>query len=439
MSIKIRNARVSLFLLIDLLRGGKVQKEYKYLEQYLKNSSYEKLKSFQSEKLSRILTHAQEYCEFYKAHQETNDIDSVPVINKTIVNNNIKKFLSSRFKSSSDLGKVVTTSGSTGSPFSVIHGKQKISSHSAEVIFFNELANFRFGDRLYYFRIWDKLVHKSQVKAFVQNLVLMDSSSLDCVTFQTKVLKKLEKEISGVSMLAYASTLEAFSNCLPKTKFKGKVNSIISMSETLPDGSREKLENYFRCHVVSRYSNMENGMIALQIPKNGYKYLVNEVGFYLEILKLNSSKKAEIGEVGRIVVTDLNNFAQPLVRYDTGDVGSVCYDYFDGVRRLFLNKIEGRRVDFITDVSGNLISPHVITNSMWKHKLVRQFQFIQLDTSEYKLILNVASKSNEVISPIIEDITHYIGSGARIAVEFTDEIPVLKSGKRKKVVNLMKV
>ena len=431
-----QNLRTAIFLLIDLIKGGKFQEEYQNLERYLKTVDYEILKEFQIFKLKRLLQNVQDRCVFYSEYTNFNKFDELPVINKNVINDNLDTFLSLDYKQGKIKGKAVTTSGSTGSPFSVIHDRGKLLAHTAELIFFNELAGYNFGDKLYYFRVWDRLVSKSRLKAFMQNIVLMDSSSLDCGSLQKYALKKLDKEMNGASVLAYASTLEALSNCLPAGNFQGRLNSILSMSETLPEGSRKKLEDYFKCRVVSRYSNMENGMIALQIPECSYKYLVNEVGFIVEILKLDTDERLDIGETGRIVITDLNSYAQPLIRYDTGDVGSLCYDEFNGVKRLFLKNIEGRKVDFITDTKGDLVSPHVITNSMWKHKMVRQFQFIQIDTSEYKLILNVDEQSNEVINPIVDDIRYYVGEDARIAIEFTEDIPILKSGKRKKVMNL---
>jgi phenylacetate-CoA ligase len=73
------------------------------------------------------------------------------------------------------------------------------------------------------------------------------------------------------------------------------------------------------------YSSDEAGYIALQCPE-GEHYHVQSESLLLEVLDAAGSACMP-GQVGRVIVTTLNNFAMPLVRYDTGgdaEVGPPC-------------------------------------------------------------------------------------------------------------------
>jgi phenylacetate-CoA ligase len=274
----------------------------------------------------------------------------------------------------------------------------------------------------------------------LQNVVVEDASLLDDEKFSA-FLTKIEKDNSKKSVLAYASTLEALSRFIEKGNSNNhqiNISSFISMSETLPIGSKEILEKHFLCPVVSRYSNMENGFIAQQITGERDTYVINTGSFLVETFDME--KDIPIGQnmLGRIVITDLFNFAMPLIRYDTGDIGIIAEKEVNNKLQLVLSKVEGRKVDFINDTSGRLVSPHVITNTLWNYSDILQFQFIQINFKEYKMKLNLElSGTYSRIKALDKDLKNYLGDDAEISYEYVNEIPLMASGKRKKIINLM--
>ena len=212
----------------------------------------------------------------------------------------------------------------------------------------------------------------------------------------------------------------------------------MTMSEPITDYAKQLLEDYFSCPVVSRYSNMENGFIAQQEPGE-FIYKINHASFYVEILDINDDKVLVEGKLGRIVITDLFNYAMPLIRYDTGDLGILKneIDINNKSNGPYLLNIEGRKVDFITNTKGQILSPHSITNTMWKFSDVLQFQFIQIETKKYIIKINIDAERYDKEEILIADLKKYLGNDALIEVEIVHEIPLLASGKRKKIVNLM--
>jgi phenylacetate-CoA ligase len=332
----------------------------------------------------------------------------------------------------------VTTSGSTGTPFSVFHDEIKRNRHTAENIYFSDIIGCILGSRIYYLRVWNIINKKSWFKSWIQNIVMHDASSLSDENLQN-LIEQLQTDESTKSILAFASTHEALSRFAAKYPVQPipvKVKSLITISETLPEGAREVLKKTFGCPVISRYSNIENGFLAQQCLTENQEYHLNLASFHFELLNPDNDKPVKPGELGRVVVTDLFNYGMPIIRYDTGDMAVLSDRSICGAPGPVFKKIEGRRVDFITDTAGNLLSPHVITNTMWKYaSVVSQFQFIQNGHKEYLIKINIGDKEFNQTDILVKDLKSYVGSDAIINLEFVNDIPILASGKRKKIVD----
>ena len=127
-------------------------------------------------------------------------------------------------------------------------------------------------------------------------------------------------------MNSYASALEEVCKYLDNSSTSGSIKnlraaSIMAQSEALTNETRERLQKYFNCTPCSRYSNLENGIIAQQTLHDNDLFLINRASYFEEILKMDSDIPVKPNELGRIVVTDLFNYAMPFIRYDTGDIG----------------------------------------------------------------------------------------------------------------------
>lgn len=149
---------------------------------------------------------------------------------------------------------------------------------------------------------------------------------------------------------------------------------------------------------------------------------------------MDSDEPAEPGELGRIVITDLFNYAFPILRYDNGDTAVAARKEKNGRFKLYLSELYGRRSDLIYDCEGKAVTPYIITNNLWDIQGVKQYRFIQEDVRDYTIWLNGDPEAMDR-EEILRRIRPYLGEEARIKVEIVDEIPVLASGKRKYIEN----
>ncbi|MBE0666322.1 MAG: CoF synthetase, partial [Bacteroidales bacterium] len=253
----------------------------------------------------------------------------------------------------------------------------------------------------------------------------------------SNLIAKMERDPSTFSLLGYSSALELICRYLERTshgRVKADVSSVIAISETLNDYTRQGVEKYFGVKAVSRYSNLENGIIAQQLPADSSgRFLINSASYFVEVLKMDSDKKALPGEPGRIVVTDLFNYAMPMIRYDTGDIGSMTTDCTTPGRQ-YLDTVEGRKMDLLNDTAGNLVSSFIVYKNMWHYTEIDQYQLIQEGAREYTFKINCSEKFTRE-EQLIREFKTYLGNDADFRIEYVSEIPLLSSGKRKKIVN----
>lgn len=91
---------------------------------------------------------------------------------------------------------------------------------------------------------------------------------------------------------------------------------VVSAGEPLSEARRALLESAFRAKVADFYGLSELGLVAYSKPGfPGYQVLTDE--FHVELLPATPGKR---GELERLIVTDLQPGAMPLIRFDTGDL-----------------------------------------------------------------------------------------------------------------------
>lgn len=430
------NFRKIIFYINDAIRGGIISKHLEDIDCIVKAPFSITSKSKTEHRKNELFHHAVNNVAFYRNNlaDKKLTLDSFPIINKNIIRNSIDEFITDGVDKNS-LFRLVT-SGSTGTPFSVFQDLKKKSRNTADTIYFGKLAGFEIGIRLNYLKIWTSVNKKTNIQAWLENIEPIDVTQLSDLEIQ-KLVSKFKKYSTPIAFLGYSSALESICNFLernePNSQIKN-VTGIIATSEGIGQYAKVALFDYFGKHPVSRYSNVENGILAQQLSDGSDTFIINWASYNIEILEIDTDNAVSIGESGRIVITDYFNFAMPIIRYDTGDIGTVDWD--KNKEKLVLTKVEGRKMDMVFNTSGNLVSSFTITNNMWLYDEIKQYQFLQLDKTNYLFKLNLKGKFQRE-EELISEFKKYFGLDAIIKVEYVDEIPLLNSGKRKKVINEM--
>jgi len=419
----------------DFLKGGSLKKHYNDIGFILENYGSVESKNRRKEHLTKVLNHAINTTPFYKNAVSSSRFEDFPVINKNTVLDNFDDFKSVTFINSKNTQ--VSTNGSTGTPFKLFHDKNKRNRHNADNLYFAEKGGYELGDRLYLLRAIHKKDPKALLRFFKQNFKaygILNYTDNDI----EKLLNAFKSGSSEKCIVCFASMCEIIVHYLDSNKVEPMdkpVKSIVTDGDALSKTTKDKMEAYFKIPVYARYGNMECGVMAQQGPPNGYQYNLNLASYYFELLDLKEDKPAKLGEMGRIVVTDLFNYCMPLIRYDTGDLARFARGN-DVSSALVFDRIEGRVVDIIWDTKGRVVSPYLIYTKMQEYYELKQFQFAQTESDKYVFRLNpwdTFTKEHQLVS----ESKAYLGEDAHISIEYVEEVPLLSSGKRKPIKNEM--
>ena len=420
------NLQKTIFTIKELLSGNKIINNLEDIDSYFKGNN-------KFDHLEKLLKHAVSTTVFYKLY-DSESISNFPVINKTKIKERFSDFSSSKFSGKSLIE--MTTSGSTGTPFRVFQNREKKHRNLADTLYFANLAGYELGHKLVYFKVLIKAKMSPKYMYRLQNIILLDVLKLDESAIQLFIDTMENDGSQKHSILGYVSALESiirYCHKINKKTIDASFKSVITMSEGLSKATKENLSTLFNCPVVSRYSNIENGIIAQQLI-NEEKFLINTASYYIEIMDFESDTIVENGVKGRIVVTDFFNYAMPLIRYDTGDVGALIIE--NG--KSFLSSVEGRKIDLLFDTNDKPVSSTIIYKIVWQyHKEINEYQLIQLSKKDYVFKINCDVSFNKE-NQLISGFKSYLGSDANFTVEYVDKVPLLDSGKRRKIVNLYK-
>jgi phenylacetate-CoA ligase len=119
-------------------------------------------------------------------------------------------------------------------------------------------------------------------------------------------------------LTAYPSNLIGLARlCAARGAGIPSLKLVSSIGETLSAELRDEVRSLLGVEMIDTYSSQELGCVAIQCPEHGAYHIMAE-GMIVEVLDAQGKACAE-GEAGRLVVTDLTNFATPLIRYEIGD------------------------------------------------------------------------------------------------------------------------
>ncbi len=178
---------------------------------------------------------------------------------------------------------------------------------------------------------------------------------------------------------------------------------------------RQRLGALLGLPIEDNYSSQEAGIVALQCPQ-GELYHTMAESLVVEVLAEDGRACAE-GETGRVVVTDLHNFAAPLLRYDIGDyaeVGGVCAC---GRTLPTFRHVLGRKRNLLVKADGSRFLPRAGFETFDQIAPIQQYQVIQhaLDDIEFKLV-SAAELSQAQEDALADTLRTALGFAGRIRV-----------------------
>jgi phenylacetate-CoA ligase len=405
------------------------------------------LEDFQSTKLEALLSYARAKVPYYQTALANlpiesglsgRDLSALPFVTKTHLQEKEshlteKKRIRRLFRK--------TTGGSTGQSITVWKTATAIAhEHAANWRGF-EWAGIRIGDRQG--RFWG--VSHNRPNRLRSSFVDFVANRRRCSAFAFREEDMLAYTISlnrfrPRYLYGYVSMLAAYAEYLnaSRNKLEFELRAVVPTSEVLTAYHRKLFEEAFGAKVFNEYGCGELGTIAHECERGSMH--INAENLIVEILR--NDRPCLPGEVGEIVVTELNNFAMPLIRYRLSDFGSFSSLPCPCGRTLpVIEKIFGRAYDLIRNSEGKVFHGeffmYIFEEARRRNLGIRSFQVVQEDFKHFVIRVVPDDQYGPETERLVKD---RIASGysKNVEVNFVhvQEIPRELSGKIRLIVGM---
>ena len=352
--------------------------------------SREQLAEVERAKLLALLDHAKKSVPYYaellseidtdqKSGFDYEDFRKLPVLTKDIIRKQVEQLVSRQV----DGNRLDpnSTSGSTGEPLSFYTDLRSKSYRKAAVARNRAWVGIHNGDPVA--RLWgaDIDARKAQsirgtIHGLVTREIFLSAYELDEARLRSyaEAIRKHKAKL----LIGYPSVLSTFGEfCVANSIAFPSLKAIICSAEALMPFHRESIESNFSAPLYNRYGCREVGDIAQEAPgSNGL--VVNSDRVYVEILD-EQGHPCGTGETGDIVITDLDNYGMPLIRYVIGDRGSWAPAHSTDSEMPYpvLADVEGRSLDVVVTPTGNQIGGTFWTILLRKRPGIKMFRVVQ--------------------------------------------------------------
>jgi len=377
----------------------------------------EAIRNLQEEKLKHLVRHAYQHVPYYQTLFDNiglkpADINSLDDLSKIPITT--KADLQSippveRISNQFSLDQLVPehTSGSTGQPFTAYFDKQFVITRNNLFLRALRVMGYRPGQKLMLItaghsrtRPWMRW-HYASIESPADNLIEQLNK------FRPSVLYGCTTPLRLMALHARKSGRKPHQ---PKT--------VISTAETLDQDTRILLEETFGATVYDLYGLTEIGLVAWQCPA--------QQGYHLsEDTTIVEFKHDEQYQSDRLIMTNLELKAMPLIRFQTGDLAKVMDSGSCSCGRQLrrIDRIEGRMIDCIRLSGDKVISPYRITLALEKIAGLGHYQIIQNDIDLFTVrIENNDSDQTTMKHGIHNALTPVLGSNAQLTIKYEDSI-----------------
>lgn len=417
-------------------------------------NDHDGINNLQREKLSALLLHSFKIpyykkcfntigvtCDALEKDNPYNILSKLPILSKDLLRENFNDM--SIYDHKKRGSSINYTGGSTGVPAKFIQDlNYKENSQAYKNLAYSWRGADCFDDIFY---IWGaardmNVGFKNNLKNFVRNRYYFNCFSLTEERIRFCIDKLNAKKPTLI--VAYADAIYEIARYANENGlFVKPQNAIHTGAGNLYNFMKEEIVKCFKCNVFNHYGARDAGSIASEcIAQDGLHLM--ELHQYVEILDENNKPVLD-GEEGKIVITTLDNYSMPLIRYEIGDRGikSPYKNCSCGSPFSKLESVTGRSEDRVITPDGQYIDSnffiHFIGVECNQTGDVKKFQVVQnkIDEIEINIVPKNGALDNQVREIIRTKLLNKLGSSIKLSIKSVKNIPKTPTGKYRYVIN----
>lgn len=439
--------RYPIFIVTGVIQArSRYGKEFKSIYANLMKNLYlseEEINILQFNYMKKLLCYAYANVPYYKKifdeagfnpdyYRDVEDLKKVPILTKEIIRENFRDLIAKNFKNKSITKN--RSGGTTGKPIEYCLPKElKGDFNYATLYRFYSWAGVEFREprvsiagRLITKKPPYAMYNPAENQLYVCAHYLEESNLADIL----KSMKKFRPSF----IQGHPSAVSIIAEYIKKQNVNMPVKAVFTTSENLYSDQRNVIEDAFQCKVFDTYGMGEMVAMASECTQHNGYHLAPEYG-YTEIINTDHYEDG----IGEIISTSLQNYAMPLIRYKTGDIGKFKQGKCPcGFNFPMLEKISGRIDDVIKLRNGKTILPLTIRIRM-KNAGITDFQIVQIkeDSFDVNILGITANKNTESnIREVLEDI---FGSEVKIQIHYSKDQILTQSGKKQMIIRKLSI
>lgn len=380
---------------VTLLRGERVARHLRRYEAFQWKPTLD-IEAHQTASLQRIASYAYENSALYRRRfdaaavapsdiRHVTDLARLPFLTKLDLTEHFAELTTPRARFASRK----TTGGSTGQAVTVLKNADALARERAATWRAYRWAGVGIGDAQARFwgiplRAKNRWIYKAV--DFVSNRRRL--SAFDINEHELERHYRMLHRFRPTYLYGYVSIILEFAEFLHARGYSlpATVRSIITTSEVLSPTIRQRIEQTCRVPIFNEYGCGEVGSIAHECEQHRLHIMADNL--IVEIVDAQGRATRE----GEIVVTDLFNYAMPLIRYRLGDYATMS-DRVCSCGRLLpvIENVHGRAYDMVVDADGNRHHPEILLYIFEDIKDrrggIKQFQVVQKTPSELEIAI----------------------------------------------------
>ena len=348
----------------------------------------------------------------------------IPILTRQDILENFEKFIANG-KKIKDLN-LITTGGSSGTPLKIGVSKHRIREVQKWQMFnwWDTPLNANMGSVYRGLPVSGLKKIALDMINWPQKVIRLDATSItpDKIEVFIQKYKKVQPKI----IHGYVGAMDAIADYVLENKivFSCKPNAIWLTAAPVSAIQEHKISKAFNAPVCDQYGCSEIYFIASECQhKNGLHVFADSVK--VEIVD-RSNKLLNNGEHSKIILTNLDEYAFPLIRYENGDESRLLNEPCTcGLTLPLLDKVKGRISDNIKLPDGTTLSGEYLTTIFDDYtNKVKQFQIIQ--KKNLSIVVKVKlyiDKDAAFITKVIEnELGQRINNQISLKLEFVSEI-----------------
>jgi phenylacetate-CoA ligase len=406
---------------------------------------YEQLKDRQEKQLVTIIKFAYENIPYYSKLLSTlglapgdvktiEDLEKIPILTKETIKDNWHNFIPKNINKLKFLNS--STTGSTGKPL-----QYRMSTGDWE----RGLGLLFLGWGYAGYELADKVVsilphsYPPTLQTKLHNAfrcLVMNVQSYSTFNMDPDSLQRYFTSINSWRphfIKSSPSAMAIFAQCVRDNNLElgFHLTAVFTNQEMLFNGQRKVIQEVFKAPVFNQYGLNDGGISAFECREHCGVHIDTERAI---LETVDNEGKQIINREGKILATSLYNYAQPFIRYDTGDAGIISNtECACGRKTALLTGCLGRTSEALK-LGGITISNPGFGGMLGKLD-IEQFQIIQDNSCSitFRIVKGKTYKEEDerFIEKCMRDLLGKPSITVNIKFDYVNFIPTTKTGKHK--------